>query len=78
MNNTLFFRDRDAVQLAVRSAAPASRIRFRPVETIHEEAAHIACQRDPLTGRFEGRSPREHRTLSDEGVSCCLRHAFAA
>lgn len=83
MNNIiLFFRDRDAVRLARRSAAPAARIRFRAVAPAHEEAGKTALtcrwQRDPLTGRLEGRWSRERRTLADEGVSCSLRYALAA
>ena len=83
MNNTiLFFRDRDAVRLAVRSAAPVSRTRIRPLEPAHPEAGRSALtcrwQRDKLTGRLEGRWSREHRTLSEEGVSRSLRHALAA
>jgi len=83
MNNTiLFFRDRDAVRLAVRAAAPVARTRFRPIEPAHPEAGRTALtchwQRDALTGRLEGRWSRERRTPSDEGVSCSLRYALAA
>jgi hypothetical protein len=83
MNNTiLFFRDRDAVRLAIRSAAPLAATRLRVIEPTHPEAGRSALtcrwQRDQLTGRLAGRWSREHRTLSEEGVSRSLRYALAA
>ena len=79
MNNTiLFFRDRDAVRLAMCSAAPVARTRIRPHQEAGPSALTCRWQRDQLTGRLEGRWSREHRTLSEEGVSRSLRHALAA
>ncbi|MEP9372133.1 hypothetical protein [Mesorhizobium sp. KR1-2] len=83
MNNIILsFRDGDTVRLAMRSAAPLTRKSVRPAAPTKAETrrAELIChwQRDPLTGRLEGRWSREHRTLSEEGVSRSFRYALAA
>lgn len=78
----LFFRDHAAVRLAVRSAVPVMRNRMRPIVPLNAAAGHTALashwQRNPLTGRLEGRWSRERNTVSEEGVSRSFGYALAA
>lgn len=78
----LFFCDRTAVRLAMRSGVPVARNRMRPIAPANMAAGHTALtchwQRNPLTGRLEGHWSRERNTVSEEGVSRSFGYALAA